>query len=102
MGLRAVRNRLVNLRADFFCKAYVGHRAHRGVLFQRVAECLSINPGDRLFHELVVKAFVHVDAFDPAAALASVEHRTIKQRVDSRIKISVFPHIAGVFAAKLG
>ena len=55
----------------------------------------------QLFHKGVKQAFMHINPFDPAAALPRIEHRAVDQRINRRIQIGVFHDIARIFAAQL-
>ena len=43
---------------------------------------------------------MHIDAFDSTAALARVEHCSVNQRINSRIKVGISPNIARIFATQ--
>jgi hypothetical protein len=91
------------LRAHLLCETHIGHRADGGFLVERIAELhVAIDPGDGLFDEGIIQAFVHIDALDAAAALAGIEHGPVHQRVDGLVEIRIGHDIAGVLAAQLG
>ena len=101
MGLGTHGNSLFNLATHFFCKAHIGHWADCGFFIQWVTEFISIDDCNCLFDELVKQGFNHIDALNTAAALSRVKHGTIDQRINRCIEISIFHHIARIFAAKL-
>ena len=70
MRLRALRDRLRDLRAHEIGEALVRHRAERRRLVERIAEHVFVHELDGALDEAVVVRLVHVDALDAAAALA--------------------------------
>ena len=74
-----------------------------GLFAHRVAEPETAHGLNEGGHEGVVNALVHIDAFDRAAALAGVVHRTIGQRFGGRLQVGavqVIAHIGRVFATE--
>ncbi|CUK06794.1 hypothetical protein RUE5091_02883 [Ruegeria denitrificans] len=102
MGHGAIGHSLGDLRAHLIGEPHIGHRAHSRLRVQRVAQLVPLNNLNRLGDEVIIEVFMHVNPFDPAAALARVEHGPVDQRIDRRVQIGILHDIARVLAAQLG
>jgi hypothetical protein len=77
-----------------------GHWTQSGLFFERIAQFIAGDAIDESLDETIVKALVHIDALDAAAALSGIEERPVDKILDREFESGVGAHIGRVLAAE--
>ena len=97
---RAGRNCFGHLAARELGSAGAHHRTEVGRRVQRIAELVLACQPDETIDELVVDAFVRVDAFDPAAGLPGIEISAVHKILHGMREVGIGTHVGGILAAQ--
>src|SRR5207244_7909436 len=77
------------------------HRSHAAVLVESVARLELGRARNQLFHQSVVRAFLHVETLGGEALLAAVEEPPDRDRARGALEVGVVENDARVAAAEL-
>ena len=77
----ARRLRIPHMATDSLGEAAGSHRTEGCFRIKRVAEREFLDPGHCALDKAIIEAAVHIDALNPAAALAGIKNRTIRNAV---------------------
>ena len=100
MGDCTIGHRFGNLRAHFIGKADMRHWPKCRFRVQWITQLVCGDNFHRPSDKGVKVPLRHVNPFDPATALAGIEHRAVNQRFHRSVHVSVVTDIARVFAAQ--